>query len=196
MTDQSHFADLLARVRSGDEQAAAELVQTYEPNIRRVIRVRMTDPALRRYLDSEDVCNSVLGDFFYRTALGQFDIDSPEQLIKLLATMARNKYLRRIQELRRKRRDIRRNIHPGSGVFDPIALTSTASQVVQRKELVSECRRRMDEEERFLADQRAAGRAWGDIARELGVTPDNARVRLTRAIERVAAELGLESYDT
>ena len=97
MEDNSEFRDLIGRVRAGDEEAARELLSQYEDSIRRIIRVRMTDPALRRQMDSVDVCQSVMADFFVRTALGQFDFDSPNQLIGLLATMARNRLINHVK---------------------------------------------------------------------------------------------------
>src|SRR4051794_4681777 len=42
------FAEFLSRVRAGDESAAAELVQQYEPLLRREVRMRLTDPSLFR----------------------------------------------------------------------------------------------------------------------------------------------------
>ena len=78
------------RVRAGDEQAATELVRSYEPAIRRAARVRMTDVRLRRVLDSMDICQSVMASFFVRAASGLYDLETPEQLLRLLATMARN----------------------------------------------------------------------------------------------------------
>ena len=89
----SSFTDLLQRVRAGDERAAEELFHSYEAQIRRVVRVRLTDPGLRRQLDSVDICQSVMADFFVRVALGRFELETADQLIKLLATMARNKLL-------------------------------------------------------------------------------------------------------
>jgi hypothetical protein len=59
-----HFADLLRRARQGSEQAAADLIRAYEPERRRFIRFRLTDPDLHRFLDSPDVCQSVLASFF------------------------------------------------------------------------------------------------------------------------------------
>jgi hypothetical protein len=35
-----------------------------DPAIRRVVRVRLQDRQLRRLLDSMDICQSVLGNFF------------------------------------------------------------------------------------------------------------------------------------
>src|SRR4051794_3415460 len=91
MSDDQSFRDLIRGVRGRDEQAAAELVRRYEPAIRAAVRVRLSDPGLRRLLDSVDVCQSVLANFFVRAAAGQFDLDRSEQLLKLLVTMARNR---------------------------------------------------------------------------------------------------------
>lgn len=87
-SDSESFRALIARVRAGDEQAAAELVQHYEPAIRRAARVRLVDTRLNRLLDSIDICQSVMASFFVRTALGQFELNTPDQLLRLLATMA------------------------------------------------------------------------------------------------------------
>ena len=39
------FHDLIRRVRAGNEEAATEIVQRYEPAIRRAVRIRLVDPA-------------------------------------------------------------------------------------------------------------------------------------------------------
>ncbi len=91
MAEPSDFADLIRRVRAGEEEEAAELVRRYEPAIRRAVRIRLADTRLARAFDSMDVCQSVLASFFVRAALGQYELDAPEQLLRLLATMARHK---------------------------------------------------------------------------------------------------------
>src|ERR1700676_5073048 len=90
MSHDSAFADLIARVRRGDADAAAELVRHYEPAIRRSLRLRL-DARLRRISDTMDLSQAVLCSFFVRVASGQYELDTPEQLLKLLATMARHK---------------------------------------------------------------------------------------------------------
>ena len=70
MSEDMSFVDLMRRVRAGDEQASAELVRRYEPAIRVAIHVRLNDSGLRRLLDSMDICQSVLGNFFARAASG------------------------------------------------------------------------------------------------------------------------------
>src|SRR5437764_5832423 len=108
MTDDEIAGDLMRRLRAGDGTAAAELVRRYEPEIRRAVRVRLTDPRLRRVLDSLDVCQSVLGNFFVRVAAGQLQLDRPENLLRLLVTMARNKVLDHARRQQAARRDQRR----------------------------------------------------------------------------------------
>ena len=48
MTPDHSFHDLVRRVRSGDDAAAAELVRHYGPALRRAVRARLTDRNLRR----------------------------------------------------------------------------------------------------------------------------------------------------
>ena len=91
MSGDDSFAQLLSRVRAGDAEAAEELVRRYEPTLRRMVHVRLVSDRLRRLFDAEDICQSVLASFFVRAALGQFELATPEDLLKLLATMARNK---------------------------------------------------------------------------------------------------------
>jgi RNA polymerase sigma-70 factor (ECF subfamily) len=187
------FADLMGRVRAGDSAAAAELVRTYEPEIRRIVRVRMSNTRLQRLLDSMDICQSVLANFFVRAAAGQWEIESPEDLLRLLATMARNK-LR--DKVRRQNTARRGEGQPASG--DPEALRTVAdtapgpAERLEAQELHRLVRERLTEPERLLADRRAQGYGWPELAAELHENAEVLRKRLTRALDRVTRELGLD----
>ena len=61
-----------------------------------------------------DICQSVLASFFVRTALGEYELDTPAQLLSLLTTITRNKLANQAHRLRAKRRDIRRDAAFGS----------------------------------------------------------------------------------
>jgi RNA polymerase sigma-70 factor (ECF subfamily) len=190
--DNDNFADFLGRVRAGDEEAARELVRKYEAAIRLEVRLRLRQRQLRRYFDSMDICQSVLGSFFVRAALGQFDLDGPEKLFNLLVAMTRNKLAYQVRKQRAKSRDCRR-------VADvPVQAVETAEgapgpcQVVAGREALEQFRARLSAEERSLADLRAQGRAWAEIAQCMGGTPQARRMQLARAADRVARELGLE----
>src|SRR4051812_48996749 len=52
MPDALTFDVLIRRVRGGDQDAAAELVRTHEPAIRRAVRSRLTNARLGILLDS------------------------------------------------------------------------------------------------------------------------------------------------
>ncbi|HEV2948215.1 MAG TPA: sigma-70 family RNA polymerase sigma factor [Gemmataceae bacterium] len=192
MAEETAFPELIQRVRAGDEQAAAELVRRYEPAIRVAVRVRLTDPGLRRFLDSMDICQSVLANFFSRAATGQFELDKPEQLLNLLVTMARNKVTNHALKQQADRRDQRRVQKGGLNEDALVAAGPTPSQLVANQELLMEFRKRLSDTERRLADQRAQGRSWADIAAEWGSNADTLRMQLTRAVNRVTRELRLE----
>jgi RNA polymerase sigma-70 factor (ECF subfamily) len=188
----AEYAEFIARIRAGDEQAAAELVRRYEPEIRLEVRtwLRLRDPRLRRVFDSMDVCQSVLASFFLRAAAGAYDMERPDQLAALLAGIARNKLSEHVRHHQRQRRDVRRVEAAGAEALE-VPVAETPSQCVAGKELLAEFRRRLSDDERKLADLRAGGQDWTAIAAELGSTPEGCRKQLSRAVERVERELGL-----
>jgi RNA polymerase sigma-70 factor (ECF subfamily) len=192
MSDDMSFQDLMRRVRGGDSDAATDLVRRYEPAIRRVVRLRLTDGRLRRAFDSMDVCQSVFGSFFARAAMGQYDLDNPDQLLKLLAQMARHKVTDRMRRERAERRDLARLEEDSRAGREVAAGGASPSQQVAWQELLVEVRKRLTAEEMELADLRAQGREWADIARERGESAEALRKRLARGLDRVVGQLGLD----
>ena len=93
MADEMSFRDLLKRVRAGDPEATRELALRYEPDIRRAAKRPLDNLRLRNLLDSMDICQAVLAEFFVRAADGQFELTEPDELLKLFVTMARNQVL-------------------------------------------------------------------------------------------------------
>src|SRR5262245_37704592 len=91
MAAENDFQDLIRRIQARDPGAEEELVRVYGPHIRRIARIRLDDPRLRRLLDSADICQLVLASFFARVPLGQYRLDTPEQLVRLLEAMTRHK---------------------------------------------------------------------------------------------------------
>src|SRR5260370_34566567 len=112
-----------------------------------------------------DVGQSVLKSFFFRTGAGQYELDTPEQLQRLLVTMARNKLASAARGQHRQRRDQRRVAAAGEEKLEGVAADGpTPSQIVAGKELLERFRQALNEEERQLAELRGEGLAWGDIA--------------------------------
>jgi RNA polymerase sigma-70 factor (ECF subfamily) len=192
MVDEAGFRDLIGRVRAGDNEAAVELVRRFEPVVRRAVRFRLVDARLSAALDSMDICQSVLASFFVRTAAGQFEIDSSEQLVKLLVSMARNKLASQARREQAGRRDRRRIELTGSMADGVAAGSPTPSQQVANRELLAEVYRRLSPDELELAQLRNKGHDWAAIATLLGVDSTLLRKRLSRALDRVSRELGLD----
>src|SRR5262245_15959970 len=191
MSDR-HFADFMRRIRAGDEQAAADLVRQYEPLIRREIRLGLTEPGLCRVLDSMDICQSVMASFFVQAACGRYDLEEPGQVVNLLIAMARNKLAFAVRRERAQRRDVRRLDAIGVDELNPVdGAADTPSQLVAGDELLRLVRERFSPEERQLAERRALGQDWAGIAAEMGGTAEARRHQLTRALDRVTQQLGL-----
>jgi RNA polymerase sigma-70 factor (ECF subfamily) len=195
MADDNVFADLIRRLRAGDPRAAEELVCEYEPAIRLEVHCRLRDPRLRRAFDSMDVCQSVLASFFVRAAAGEYDLGQPAQLRKLLAGIARKKLLSQVRKQRAQCRDVRRLEPIARDDEAAVAADPSPSRECEEKDLLISFQQRLTPEERQLAELRALGREWPDIAAQVGGTPGGRRKQLTRAIDRVTRELGLDDED-
>jgi DNA-directed RNA polymerase specialized sigma24 family protein len=190
------FPDLMARVRAGDEAAATELVGRYETTVRVAVRTRLADPALRRYFDSADVCQSVLRTFFRRAAAGRYAPATPGELMRLLMGMARRKLARYVRRYCRQQRDYRRVLEDSGHLIgrhpDP---GPPPDERAADRDLFDGVYRRLSADERAVADAWTAGEGWPEIAARLGGTAEGRRKQLTRALGRVLDDLGLGHDD-
>ncbi len=192
MIDAPDFEELIRRIRAGDQDAATILVKHYEPAIRRAVRFRLADAKLGTLLESMDVCQSVLASFFIRAASGQYDLQTPAQLLKLLTAMARNKLTSQARMQNAQRRDIRRVTSGGQDADRFVAAGQSPSKEFAVRELLQEVHRRLSVDEREILELRNQGGNWAEIAAELGGSADALRRKLSRALDRVAAQLGLD----
>jgi RNA polymerase sigma-70 factor (ECF subfamily) len=188
MSAETPFDDLVARLRCGDPDAAAELVRRYEPAIRTAVRGRMADTRLRRLFDSMDVCQTVLASFFARVALGQYALNSPDDLVRLLVSMARNKLAAQVTRHRSAGRDYRR-ITAAAEDVQPVAHAHDPARQVAAADLVAEFYRLLSPDERRLVEMRQQGHDWPAIAATLGGSAEALRKQHARAITRAAAQL-------
>jgi len=188
--DDANFPDLIAALRRGDSRAAAEFVARYEPEIRRVVRLRLVNPQMQQQFDSMDIYQSVLANFFTRFGAGQFDVESPERMLKLLITMSRNKLTDLARRQHSEKRDVRRQGADDAALDLVSARGETPSEEVMNAELLATVRQRLDADEIRLFEQRAAGQGWDELAAERSVGAEALRKRYSRAIDRVARDLG------
>lgn len=188
--DSSEFTELIRLVRCGDQSAAEQLVARYEPFIRRELRIRMIDQRLSRHVDSFDICQSLWSSFFARMATGQFDLEGPQQLSKLLVVMARNKLASQARRQLALKRDVRRT-EPDQVLTEVPDECDTPSSHVSAQEIMDKILSNLSEEERQLSDLRRVGLSWDEVATRMGGTAQARRMQLDRAADRIIAQLGL-----
>jgi RNA polymerase sigma factor (sigma-70 family) len=187
----SVFQSLLQRVRAGDDAATSELFHKYEADVKRVVGAIMRVERIRLAADPSDIYQSVMASFFIRAALGQYDIPSADQLLKLLKRIARNKVadLARSPERRVSVVPIAGPNQVGIEPADPAR--SPVSQIIW-KELFHKVRDRFTDAERRVSDLRMMGHSWEEVGAELGEKADAVRMRLERALKRIGREMNLE----
>jgi RNA polymerase sigma-70 factor (ECF subfamily) len=177
------FPTLLERIRQGDENALAELLEQYGPAIRRTVR-HYLGPDLRPFLDTMDLVQSL----HFRLVVGMRDnklvINDPTSLMNLVRLVVRRRiahYWRKIkkQPPRESRPpDDHPKGHPTAG-SDPLV------DLVANEELAhilgqlhpTDCR---------LLEMRWQGYSTAHAARELGLDPAFLRVRLQRLRKRLS----------
>ncbi|HYH65899.1 MAG TPA: sigma-70 family RNA polymerase sigma factor [Urbifossiella sp.] len=177
------FEELLALARAGDEAALLELAQRYEPEVRAVARVRL-GPALRPYLDTFDLVQSVHRSVMMGLRQNKFVFTGPEQLVALALTVVRRKVAR---QWRRAQRQVRPDAPQGDSTADlPSVLlgmrddTPGPADAVDARDAVDELCRGLDAPDRELLELSAQGYRTVEIARRLGQNADVLRVRLSR----------------
>jgi RNA polymerase sigma-70 factor (ECF subfamily) len=106
--------------------------------------------------------------------------------------MARNKVASQARKAQVTRREIRGlEGCAGEGRLR-VAAEPDPSRVVAGRDLLEQFQCRMTQEERRLSELRGYGCEWSEIADELGGSPAALRKRLSRALDRIAHELGLD----
>jgi RNA polymerase sigma-70 factor (ECF subfamily) len=186
------FHALIRRVRQGDQEAASQLVRDYESLVRREVRVRLADRRLWRVLDSMDVCQSVMASFFVRAAMGEYEVDDPRQMVKLLVGMTRNKVASTARRENTQKRDLKRTIEPDD---DPLAIPAqqdTPSQLVANAELLARVRELLPQEDQRIAELRAQGYRWEEVAAQMGGTAQARRVQFARSMQKVRVQMGID----
>jgi RNA polymerase sigma factor (sigma-70 family) len=192
LSDQSSFISLIERLRRGDNEAARSLLTRYEPALRRIVAMRLMDRKLRAVVDTEDICQSVLGSFFVRLGLGQYEITDESDLLRLLATMVRNKV---VSKKRRRSLETRDDVQVSLKerlAENRAGSESSPSEWLAYEELIREAEGMLSPDERHLIALRKQGIGWNEIGNRLGEDPECLRKRMGRTMDLVIEQLGLD----
>lgn len=187
------FSDLLSLARGGDEAAMRQLVSEYERDVHTVARIRL-GAALRPYVDSVDLVQSVHRSLLIGLRDGKFDISTPQNLIALALTIVRRKVARQWRKVQRQQRLSGVNSPSGDLPDVLVGLIGTESDPAEIASLRDQTQRlwsEMDVAERRIMELRMEGFNTAEVARQLQLDPDVLRVRLSR-LRRRLRDVGLE----
>jgi RNA polymerase sigma-70 factor, ECF subfamily len=168
MAEESSFDELLARLRTGDEDAARQIFQQYATRLIGLARVHL-DSAVRRKVDAEDVVQSVFKSFFVRIEKGEFDLENKDNLWSLLVDITLHKCGHKVRDLRRQRRDIRREADPRRTADDSalswqaLAPGPTPAEAAIMAETVEQVFSELKERERQIVELHLQGHEISDI---------------------------------
>lgn len=179
--DHREFQELVRQARAGDVDAVEQLAVLYEKDVRIAARV-MLGPALRPYLDSVDILQSVHRSLLSGLRLNKFDFEGPGGLIALALTMVQRKVARQWRKHRRQRR-----------VDEPLAdvlatLNARAADpavAVDIRDTMNRLCENLDAVDRQLLEMRLQGLTTAEAAHQLDHTPEALRIRLFRLRQRL-----------
>jgi RNA polymerase sigma-70 factor (ECF subfamily) len=185
--------ELLNRWRAGDEDAARQLFDLYVDRLLALARQRISQRLASR-VDPEDVVQSVFRTFFNRAKDGQFHIEEPDDLIKLLARITVHKTFRQIAFHRAAKRNL--NLETGHGdeaqnqllnLLDRGPTPDNANEFLDQLEhFLSELRF----EDRQIIELRMQGYKDVEIAKKLNISDRKIR-RLMERVRGLAEKEGI-----
>jgi RNA polymerase sigma-70 factor (ECF subfamily) len=186
MTAVADFNTLLLRARQGDEAAIGQLVQQYEGIIRRAAS-GLLGQAMRPYLDSLDLVQSVHRSLLIGLRHDKFDISTPNNLIALALTMVRRKVARHWRKLKHQP-SVQAPNNPDETNTHLNQVPDTATGPANTVHFTDEMQRllaELDPTDRRLVELRLQGHSTADVARLLNVDSRFLRVRLGRLRKRL-----------
>ena len=171
MFDASPAQDLLARLRAGDEQAAAEVFGRFAHRLVGLARQKL-GKALRGKEDPEDAVQSALRSFYLRCAAGQYELASWDDLWGLLARITAHKCGHRLERFQAARRDARREVaapaaDDSNQSWEILARDPTPEQALLLAELLEELHRPLGERDRAILTLRLQGEEVATICTQL-----------------------------
>lgn len=183
MADQNAFAELMARLRAGDDDVATLLFDRYHQRLLALARKRLSD-AVRQKVDPDDVVQSVYRSFFHRHQLGQFQVEDWDNLWTLLTLITVRKcagraeyFLTACRNVRKERAPAADDSHGERVDWQPEASDPTAEEAVLLAETIEQVMRGLDGWECEVFTLSLQGYSVQEIGERVG--------RAERSVERV-----------
>lgn len=191
MSSDSAFAELLARLRNGDQEAASRIFHAYSRRLIALARGRLHG-LIRQKTDPEDVMGSVFKSFFRRDAEQPFELDSWDSLLALLTVIALRKCGHHTRYFRAACRDVLREAAGPAGEesqasWEAIAREPTPDEAAELTDTVERLMRGLDERGRAILSLSLQGYSVPEVAEQVG----RSERTVFRTLERVRQ--GLEA---
>ncbi len=182
---------LASRFAVSPRDAGDEVFARYARRLIGLARQQLHGPMLQK-VDPEDVLQSVMRSFYARAVDGRLDLDDPESLWSLLATMTRRKCSRKVRALFTQGRDVSREAWPkpaadgeSDGGFDIADDEPSPPDLAVLNETLAILYRKIQPHERPILERKLQGDSVAEIAETLQF---NER-KVYRVLERVKDQL-------
>ena len=184
------FDLLMERLTNGDPDAPQELVERYGPHIVRSIRRRFRTQKMRTLYATEDCMQSVWASIFSDLERLR-ELDSPQRLIKYLATVAANKLVDNNRKLSSQKNNVQleKSVDGKPEVFQVKAEGPTPSQMAAARDEWEYQTNRLSQRERTVLSLHLEGHSSQEIARRMDASGRGIR-HVIRQISNVLLRRG------
>lgn len=187
LVSEDDFAGLMRGVAEGSEEAAWRVVEAYGPHVLRAVR-RTLHEKVRRQFDSQDFVQAVWASLFAGRA--RFcRVESPQQLIALLTTIARNKVIDVVrQRTTTQKYDVDREVSSShEQLASHLACDPSPSQVAMARERWEQMLRDKPDHYRKIIQFRLRGDSYHEIADKLQLSDKTVQRVLGRLLREQVA---------
>ena len=188
-------ANLVARWRAGDEQAAAELVQRYTTRLVALARSRLSGSVAHR-LDPEDLVQSAYRSFFSKARRDSIEIEPNGDLWQLLVTITLHKLHNQMKRVTAQKRAAQKEQSFGSEDsllgLRGFALGGEPSPVeaLALVDLLEKVMRSLEPAERRMLEMRLQGYTLAEVAAEVRCSERTVRRTVAEIKERLQRLFG------
>lgn len=183
MSQDSAFAEMMQRLRAGDQGAAAEVFRRFANRLIGLARSHL-DQRLRQKVDPEDVMQSALKSFFVRHAGGQFDLSGWDSLWSMLVVITLRKCGHKAEYFHAAMRDVGReqaapvSSEDSATSWQAVAHEPTPVQAALLAEAVEQVLQSLgDDRERHIVELSLQGFSAVEVSQQVG--------RSERTVQRV-----------
>jgi RNA polymerase sigma-70 factor (ECF subfamily) len=188
MRADTSFHDLMARLRHGDDSAAATIFHRFTGRLTALARHHL-DSRLRQKVDPEDVLQSAYKSFFHRQADGSLAPSDWNELWSLLTVLTVRKCIRYRERFTAACRDVRvEATPPGDNSFSDwqfLDREPMPEEGVMLAEAVERLLQGLDERDRDMVTLALQGYSAAEIGEQL----NRPRRTIYRVLERIRKRL-------